>query len=53
MLKRAVLVVCVFVLYLILFIEVLSSEVAAFIGSVAATVLTVFLYTRLARKAGV
>jgi hypothetical protein len=53
MLKRAILGVCVFILYLIVLNHVINSGPEALFGAIAATVLTVFLYTKLARRAGV
>ena len=53
MLKKAVLVLCVLFLYLIFLNQAINDEIAALIGSVAATVLTVFLYAKLARKTGI
>lgn len=53
MLKKAVLVVCVFVLYLIVLNHVINRDFETFIGAIAATVLTVFLYSKLARRVGV
>jgi hypothetical protein len=53
--KAVVLAICVFVIYLVIFSNVLRAEAddpAPFFGSLAATVVTVFLYTRVAKKVG-
>jgi hypothetical protein len=51
--RAGVLAICVFVIYLLIFSKVLrDDDPAPFFGSLAATVLTIFPYTRIAKKVG-
>lgn len=51
--KHVVLVICLFVLYAVIFANALPADSgAAFLGSLSATVLTVFVYGRIAKKIG-
>ena len=53
--KTALLTVCVFIIYAVIFFSVLPDhykDTVPLVASVAATALTVFLYTKIAKKVG-
>lgn len=50
--KGADMVLCVFILWAVVFHNALRIDEPVFLASVAATVLTVFLYRKIARKVG-
>jgi hypothetical protein len=54
MARKIVVVICVFVLYAVLFSSLLSpgDPGLALVGAVAATVVTVYLYVRIAKRVG-
>ena len=50
--KKVSIVVCVLVLYLVLFANMVRESAEIVFGAAAATVLTVFLYKKIAKKTG-